>query len=118
MTEYLTKYRKYILECLEDKNCDFAKLLDYHSEKLRHFQHERFIHLIVLVLFALCTVITILAVAIYNKLTLIPLAALFMVLLVPYIKHYFFLENTVQLLYKDYDAIYKKVHGFAQEDFK
>lgn len=118
MTEYLTNYRKYILECLEDENCDFVKLLDYHSEKLRHFQHERFIHLIVMALFAICTVMTILAVAIFDKLILIPLAALLLGLLLPYIKHYFFLENTVQLLYKDYDLIYKKVHGFSQEDLK
>ena len=40
---------------------------------------------------------------------------LLLVLLIPYIKHYYFLENTVQLLYKDYDKIYKKVYGFSQE---
>lgn len=118
MTEYLTKYRQYVLSCLEDDSCDFVGLLDYHTEKLHQFQHERFIHLIVMVLFALCTVMTILVIAVFEKLTLIPLAALLLVLLVPYIKHYFFLENTVQLLYKDYDAIYRKVHGFSQEDAK
>ncbi|MBQ8967920.1 hypothetical protein [Ruminococcus sp.] len=118
MTEYLTSYRRYILACLEDESCDFEKLLDYHEEKLHQFQHERFIHLIVMALFALCTVMTVLAVVIYEKLTLIPLAVLLLCLLVPYIKHYFFLENTVQKLYKDYDAIYKKVHGFSQEDLK
>ncbi len=118
MTEYLTNYRKYILECIENENCDYSKLLDYHIEKLHQFQHERFIHLIVMALFALCTVMTILAIAIFDKLLLIPLAALLMGLLVPYIKHYFFLENTVQLLYKDYDTIYKKVHGLSQEDLK
>ena len=118
MTEYLTNYRRYILKCLADDGCDFGQLLEYHTEKLHQFQHERFIHLIVMVLFALCTVITILAIALSEKLMLIPLAALLLVLLVPYIKHYFFLENTVQLLYKDYDAIYKKVHGFSQEHLK
>lgn len=118
MTEYLTNYRRYILSCLEDKNSDLVQLLDYHTEKLHQFQHERLIHLIVTVLFAICTVVTILAVAVYEKVMLLPLAALLLVLLVPYIKHYFFLENTVQQLYKDYDAIYKRVHGFSQEDLK
>lgn len=118
MTEYLTKYRQYILSCLEDGGCDFAQLLDYHTEKLHQFQHERFIHLIVMALFALCTVMTILVIAVFEKLALIPLAALLLALLVPYIKHYFFLENTVQLLYKDYDAIYHRVHGFSQEEVK
>ncbi|WP_295156657.1 hypothetical protein [uncultured Ruminococcus sp.] len=118
MTEYLTNYRKYILACLDDKDCDFTQLLDYHTEKLHQFQHERLIHLIVTVLFAVCTVVTILAAAVFEAVMLLPLAVLLLVLLVPYIKHYFFLENTVQLLYKDYDAIYKKVHGFSQEDMK
>ena len=118
MTEYLTKYRKYIISCLEDENCDKARLLEYHTEKLHQFQHERLIHLMVTILFAVCTVITILFIAVFEKLMLIPLASLLLVLLVPYIKHYFFLENTVQLLYKDYDAICKKVFGFSQEDMK
>ena len=116
MTKYLTEYRRYILACLEDENCDLSQLLDYHTEKLRHFQHERLIHLIVTVLFALCTVAVILVIAVSEKLMLIPLAALLLVLLVPYIKHYFFLENTVQLLYKDYDVIYRKVYGLSQEE--
>ena len=118
MTEYLTKYRQYVLACLEKGDSDLSDLLDYHTEKLHQFQHERFIHLIVMALFAVCTVITILAIAVFEKLALIPLAVLLLALLVPYIKHYFFLENTVQLLYKDYDAIYKKVHGSSQEDIK
>ena len=118
MTEYFKRYRAFIAKALEDESTDLEELLKIHKTKIGFFQHERFIHLIVMVLFALCTVITILAIAIYEKLMLIPLAALLLVLLVPYIKHYFFLENTVQLLYKDYDAIYKKVHGFSQEDLK
>jgi len=104
MTDYLTKYRKYILERLEDESCDFSQLLDYHTEKLHQFQHERFIHLLVTVLFALATVMTFIAVAVFET-----------VALIPYIKHYFFLENTVQKLYKDYDCIYRKVYGISQE---
>lgn len=115
MTKYLTEYRKYILSCLENGNCDFKQLLDYHTKKIRFFQHERLIHLIVTVLFALCTVGVLTAVAITQTLVLIPLGVLLLVLLIPYIKHYYFLENTVQLLYKDYDNIYKKVYGFSQE---
>lgn len=116
MTEYLTKYREYILSRLEDENCDYKQLLDYHTEKIKFFQHERFIHLIVTVLFTVCAIMTFIAVAVWEKLVLIPLAVLLLALLIPYIKHYYFLENTVQKLYKDYDKIYKKVYGFSQED--
>ena len=115
MTKYLTEYRQYILSCLEKEDFDFKQLLDYHSEKIKFFQHERFIHLIVTVLFAIATVMTILAIVIWQNITLIPLAVLLLVLLIPYIKHYFFLENTVQALYKDYDKIYEKVYGLSQK---
>ncbi|MBR1739021.1 MAG: hypothetical protein IJ737_01900 [Ruminococcus sp.] len=118
MTKYLTAYKEYIKRCLADPDCDFEKLLDYHTEKLRHFQHERFIHLIVMVLFALCVMMSFIAIAVWGTVTLIPLAALLLALLIPYIKHYYFLENSVQSLYKDYDEIYRRVHGFCQEDGK
>ena len=58
MTEYFKRYRSFVASCLDDKDCDFAKLLDYHKEHIAFFQHERLIHLIVTVLFALCTVMT------------------------------------------------------------
>ena len=45
MTEYFKRYRSFVASCLEDKDCDFAKLLDYHKEHIAFFQHERLIHL-------------------------------------------------------------------------
>ena len=116
MTKYLTQYKEYILRCLSDDNCDLKQLLDYHRDKIAFFSHERLVHLLVMILFAVCTVITILAIVIWETLSLIPLAALLLLLLVPYIKHYYFLENSVQLLYKYYDQMYRKVYGFSQED--
>lgn len=115
MTKYLSEYRRFILECLKDDTYNFKQLLDYHKDKIKFFQHERFIHLIVTVLFAIATIITIVAIVLSEKITLIPLAVLLLVLLIPYIKHYFFLENTTQLLYKDYDEIYNKVYGISQK---
>jgi hypothetical protein len=64
MTEYFKRYRSFVASCLDDKDCDFAKLLDYHKEHIAFFQHERLIHLIVTVLFALCTVMTFIAICI------------------------------------------------------
>ncbi|MBR1862479.1 MAG: hypothetical protein IJ806_00105 [Ruminococcus sp.] len=116
MTQYLTRYREYILACLEDGNCDYRQLLDYHTEKLHQFQHERLIHWLVTMLVGICTVMLFTAIAVWQTVVLIPLALILLVLLCFYLKHYYFLENTVQLLYKDYDAIYRKVWGFSQED--
>lgn len=115
MTKYLTAYKKYILNCLNDNSVDFKQLLKYHSEKIKFFQHERFIHLIVTVLFAILTIMCILAIVIWQNINIVPLAVLLLVLLIPYIKHYYFLENSVQLLYKYYDQIYEKAYGFSQK---
>lgn len=118
MTEYLKQYRRYILACMEDESCDLAQLLDYHSEKLKFFQHERFIHLVVTFMVAIAVVMLFIAVAVTETLILIPLALILLVLLAFYLKHYYFLENTVQQLYKDYDVMYGRLHGISQEDKK
>lgn len=118
MTKYLTAYRKYILACLDDESSDFERLLEYHREHIGFFMHERFIHLIVMVLFALMTVACFLVIAVTEKIILIPLAAALLCLLIPYIKHYYFLENTVQALYKDYERIYEKVYGTPPTDWR
>ena len=79
------------------------------KEKTRYFQHERFVHLFVMILFALCTVACFLVIVVTENVLLIPLAALFLALLIPYISHYYFLENKTQLLYRYYDRISEKL---------
>ena len=81
------------------------------------FQHERLVHLIVTVLFGLATVITVPAYLMLQELSLLVLGGLFLVLLVPYIVHYFHLENGVQQLYLYYNQLeiranpgYKKIY--------
>lgn len=73
------------------------------------FQHERLIHLIVTVLFAFLTIFTIACSCLLNNLTygmlFCLLSVLCLVLLVPYIHHYYVLENGVQKLYEIYDKI-------------
>lgn len=83
------------------------------KEQIRHelliqiefFQHERLIHLIVTVLFALCTVISVLCSLVVQNLILVALIVAFLILLVPYIMHYYLLENGVQKLYTYYDKL-------------
>lgn len=73
--------------------------------QIQFFQHERLIHLIVTVLFAMLTVITLLANLFLTQPLLLVLSLLFLVLLIPYIKHYYLLENGVQKLYEYYDSL-------------
>ena len=112
MTEYFKRYRAFIAKALEDENTDLETLLKIHKTKIKFFQHERFIHLIVMCLFAIVACGTIVCIAVTGKITLIPLAVLLLVLLIPYIKHYYFLENQTQELYKDYDKIVEKLTDF------
>ena len=82
-------------------------LLDMHLEKLRWLQHERLVHLIVLVMTALAELFTVDLAVLHPETN--PLAAAVMlvlaVLLGFYFAHYFFLENTVQHWYTLADNI-------------
>ena len=69
------------------------------------FQHERLIHLIVTVTFALLLMLAVLASLFLPQLPLFLLILLLLVLLIPYIRHYYILENGVQRLYQYYDVL-------------
>lgn len=109
MTKYFLEYLAFLDAALEDEHTDFGRLMKIHKEKTRYFQHERFVHLFVMILFAICTIMTILAIVVTEKMVLTVLALMLLILLVPYIKHYWFLENNVQKLYKYYDKIAEKL---------
>ena len=45
-----------------------------------------------------------------------PLLGLILVLLIPYIFHYYFLENTVQKMYVIYDRMAERISRSAQQE--
>lgn len=73
--------------------------------QIQFFQHERLIHLMVTVLFALLAVLTLFVSLLIDNILLLVLFLLLFVLLVPYIRHYYILENGVQKLYEYYDRL-------------
>lgn len=75
--------------------------------QIQFFQHERLIHLVVTVTFAILTVMSVLGFVTTNQIGLLILTGMLLVLLVPYIRHYYILENGVQKLYQYYDDIVK-----------
>ena len=75
--------------------------------QIQFFQHERLIHLIVTVTFAILTVMSVLGFVATAQIGLLILTGMFFMLLVPYIRHYYILENGVQKLYQYYDNIVK-----------
>lgn len=86
--------------------------------QVQFFQHERLIHLIVTHMFALAAIMVLIAMVYFKTLSMLILFVLLMVLLFPYIIHYYHLENGVQLLYTYYDRIIGKTFGEKEEKKK
>ncbi len=77
------------------------------KDKIGFFQHERLIHLLVTLFFAVFALVF-LAMGMISYIFL-PIFFILLIFLVFYILHYFFLENHVQYLYKIYDKMQEKV---------
>ncbi len=76
-----------------------------HVQQIQFFMHERQIHLFVMICVAILSMMTFLVLQIQFSLGLLILFAAFLVLLVPYITHYYLLENSVQKMYEQYDQL-------------
>lgn len=112
MKERITKYLKYMDELLEKDNPDnLQEIMDNHMVQIEFFMHERLIHLIVTVLFAIGTFMTVFTYLIVGNIGLLLLAFLLIVLLVPYISHYYLLENGVQKMYIQYDKLLEMMNN-------
>ncbi|MCR4780722.1 MAG: hypothetical protein K5876_06475 [Ruminiclostridium sp.] len=70
--------------------------------RIGFYQHERLVHLIVTMTFAVMTVLSFFMLITAHSVPALLLALLFLGLTVPYIYHYYFLENSTQKLYKLY----------------
>ena len=112
MKKRIVGYRKRIDALLEQspEGIDWAAVLQEHLTQVSFFQHERLIHLIVTVTFALLTVSALAIYCIADYMPILLLMLLLLVLLIPYIGHYYTLENEVQKMYVQYDTILDKMH--------
>ncbi len=82
--------------------------------RISFYQHERLIHLLVLILFALLTFASVTVFMITLNYTLGFATILFIALLIPYIVHYYHLENGVQKLY----TLYDELETFLEEKYE
>lgn len=87
------------------ENTDWDAVIEEHLTQIQFFQHERLIHLIVTVLFALMTTGTLIGMVVSFHLSLVILMIPLLILLFPYINHYYLLENSVQKMYEQYDQM-------------
>ena len=98
--------KEYIKE-VEEKIYKNEITQEYKKDMLNYisfYQHERLIHLIVTLFVGICAIIFFLAMLYFEKLTITIIFIILITLFIPYIFHYYFLENNIQKLY----TLYKK----------
>ena len=106
MKKRILSYRKKIDAMLEaGGEPDWEAIRANHLVQISFFQHERLIHLIVTFLFALVEFIAAAVTVIAFSPAVLALCLLVLALLIPYVAHYYLLENEVQKLYDQYDLL-------------
>ncbi len=121
MKKYITAYMNEITDFIDNKmeSSDISKIREELHEfevKIAYFQHERLIHLIVTVLFALLEMLSIYMTFVTFSLASVILSFMFLVLLIPYVMHYYFLENSVQKMYVLRDKIISKLKFLSDNE--
>lgn len=112
MEKRLKTYTCYLENILADGSPDGLKAAytDILTQ-ISFFQHERLIHLIVTVTFAILALMTLIFFTVTTMPAALILFLLFMGLLIPYIRHYYILENGTQHLYDLYDLIQSRINS-------
>lgn len=107
MREYLGDYVKEIDNKIKSKKIT-KQDIEKHLTKIQFFQHERLIHLLVTLFYGVFVFLSVI-ISFKTWLFLIILY-LALIILIFYVRHYFFLENNVQYLYKQYDKMKKIIN--------
>lgn len=110
MADRIRQYMAYIDNLLDtqEEGINWEEEIQKHLIQIAFFAHERLIHLIVTVTFAVLTVMAFLYTIDHFSVSMVLLIFALMCLMVPYIKHYFLLENSVQDMYEQYDKMKEK----------
>ena len=110
MERKIREYEQFIAKATSEKLDEKKRerLARYHYEMMESFQHERIIHLIVTLFFSFVTIVFLFiaawATVAYDlhqeMIVLLVLTAILATLTGFYVKHYYFLENHIQNLYR------------------
>jgi hypothetical protein len=111
MIAYLRRHESLVEQALQTAPAgfDWEGLARLHGRRLGHLQHERLAHLLVTLFVALLTLLCFISFWLRPGPGIGVLLLLFLVLLVPYLAHYFRLENGVQRLYSLADELDHRV---------
>lgn len=107
MRKRIRQYHKHVEHLLlhPPKDVDWDAVITEHLQQIAFFQHERLVHLIVTMTFAVLTMLSVGWAILGKNLILLLLTAVLLLLLIPYICHYYLLENHVQCMYDQYDRM-------------
>lgn len=109
MNRYLKEHEKYIQEMLSsEKAQDWDHLITYHKTQIQFLQHERFVHLFVMLFVILVFLSACMVTTLYPMIEMLLIDLILGVLLLFYVLHYFKLENGVQRWYRIYNELCKK----------
>jgi protein-S-isoprenylcysteine O-methyltransferase Ste14 len=101
MIDYMKKHENYVKDMLEKKLDEekLKELLSDHDKQIQWMQHERLVHLIVMLFVFLFTLLSFGFTVIRTSTPSIILSGLLLILSVAYVIHYYRLENGVQKWY-------------------
>ncbi len=111
MKKRILAYVSYIDNLLLEEDADWEEEIKKHLVQIGFFAHERLVHLIVMSLFAIGTIMCILYLNFSGELIILALTLALLVLLIPYVLHYYLLENSVQKMYTQYDEMQNKIRS-------
>lgn len=116
MKSEIKEYKALVKKTLDDdsKETDWRQLVEDMTARIGFYQHERLAHLIVTMTFAIMTVLCLVFSGGAPNLIML-LGGLFLLLEIPYVLHYYFLENSVQELYTLYYKAKEKLRTVESE---
>ncbi len=111
--------KKRILEYMEDidmklkedelqQDRDYEEWMRQHLIQIQFFMHERLVHLLVTLAFAIFGFMNFFVLVMNFQPGLLVLFAAILILLIPYVMHYYLLENGVQKMYRQYDEMLRR----------
>lgn len=103
--EYLSLLEQFF--SIERDRSELLKMREELLQRIKFYAHERLVHLIITMSFAIFLLLALLMYFVSKNTGVLALAALLLILLVPYVKHYYFLENSVQKMYTYYYKVEK-----------
>ena len=115
MKKRIQSYMAYMDQQLEhnESGLSYEELCIEHEKQLAYFMHERLVHLLVTLTFAILAFVTFFMAVMNFSIGMIVLFFAFLILLIPYIMHYYLLENSVQYMYRQYDRLQQLIHPGA-----